>query len=141
MDKFSRMSQFDYNGRKPILNFPNNCYQTVQADCFSFRLRGHQIHTASQFTLFPPTSFCQLREHCEHCDSNKLSTSLNKKMTREKLLPGLSPNTAVGKNPNEHFILAKSVFFSLYSWLQQLQVMLQVMLSYMGEGCEDPLKF
>lgn len=35
-------------------------------------------------------------------------------MTREKLLPGLSPDTAVGKTQNEHFILAKSVFFSLF---------------------------
>lgn len=35
-------------------------------------------------------------------------------MTREKLLPGLSPYTAVGKTQNEHFILAKSVFFSLF---------------------------
>lgn len=34
-------------------------------------------------------------------------------MTREKLLPGLSPDTAVGKTQNEHFILVKSVFFSL----------------------------
>jgi len=35
-------------------------------------------------------------------------------MTHEKLLPGLSPDTAVGKTQNEHFILAKSVFFSLF---------------------------
>lgn len=35
-------------------------------------------------------------------------------MTHEKLLPGLSLDTAVGKTQNEHFILAKSAFFSLF---------------------------
>lgn len=78
--------------------------------CFSFRLRRHQIHTISQFTTFFFLFFLSIREHCH-------STCLVQawiEMTCEKLLPGLSPDTAVGKTQNEHFILAKSVFFSLF---------------------------
>lgn len=51
LDKLSEMSWFNYNQRKAIVNFSNNCYHTVQANCFSFRLRGHYIHTMSQFTF------------------------------------------------------------------------------------------
>lgn len=81
--------------------------------CFSFRLRRHQIHSIFlNFSIyyFSPLFFLSIREHCH-------STCLVQaciEMTREKLLPGLSPNTAVGKTQNEHFILAKSVFFSLF---------------------------
>lgn len=106
--------------------------------CFSFRLRRHQIHTISQFTTFFFLFFLSIREHCH-------STCLVQawiEMTREKLLPELSPDTAVGKTQNEHFILAKSVFFHyLYSWIQQLQVTLQAMLSKMDKESEDRLKF
>lgn len=41
-----------------------------------------------------------------------LSTSLNRNDMGEAFA-GLSPDTAVGKTQNEHFILVKSVFFSL----------------------------
>lgn len=105
------MSWFDYNRRKSILHFSNNCYHTVWANCFSCRLRGHQIHHFSIYYFylffFPPS----IREHC-HCTC--LVQASIKKRTREKLLPGLSPDTAVGKTQSEHFILAKSVFFSLF---------------------------
>lgn len=102
------MPWFNYNWRKSILNFSNNCYHTIQA-VFSFRLRRYQIHTYFSIYYFIPLFLLSIREHCH-------STCLQAwiAMTCEKFLPGLSPNTAVGKTQNEHFILAKPVFFSLF---------------------------
>lgn len=78
-------------------------------ECFSFRLRRHQMHTISQFTTFFPLFFLSIREHYHSICLVQAWIE----MIWEKLLPGLSPNTAVGKSQNEHFILVKSVFFSL----------------------------
>lgn len=103
------MSWFNYNWRKSILNFSNNCYHTIQAVFF---LQAEKIPNTHYFSIyyFFPLFLLSIREHCH-------STCLLQawiEVTREKLLPGLSPDTAVGKAQNEHFILAKSVFFSLF---------------------------
>lgn len=109
LDKFSKMSWFNYNWRKSILNFSNNPYNTVQAVFFLQAEKTPNTYYSSIYYFFP--LFClSIREHCH-------STCLVQawiEMTREKLLPGLSPDTAVGKTQNEHFILATSVFFSLF---------------------------
>lgn len=108
LDKFSKMSWFNYNWRKSILNFSNNCYHTIQAVFF---LQAEKIPNTHYFSIyyFFPLFLLSIREHCHStCLQAWIAT------TREKFLPGLSPNTAVGKTQIEHFILAKSVFFSLF---------------------------
>lgn len=137
LDKFSKMSWFNYNWRKSILNFSNNCYHAVQVVFF---LQAEKIPNMHYFSIYYFFSlfFLSIREHCH----STCSVWAWIEMTWEKLLPGLSPDTAVGKTQNEYFISPnQSSFHYLYSWTQQLQVTLQVMLSKMDKEFEDPLKF